>query len=58
MRFTGDEPPSKRVRGATLSREPPKLCPWCWTLMRATKARASVAVVGKMPSIPRAAAIG
>ena len=39
------------------SRKPPKLRLWCCTQPRAAKATAGVAVVGKMASIPHAAAV-
>ena len=53
-----DEPSSKRVGGVGLIRKPPKLArSWRCTQPRTTKATAGVAVVGKMTSIPRAAAI-
>ena len=52
-RATRDERPPKRVGGVGLSQKPPKLPSW----RRATKATADVAVVGKMISTPRAAAI-
>ena len=55
--FARDEPSSKLVGGFGLSRKPPKLCSWRCTQPRATKATAGIAVVGKMTSIPRAAAI-
>ena len=52
-----DEPSSKRVGGIGLSRKPPKLRSWRCTQPRAAKATAGVAVVGKMASITRAAAV-
>ena len=52
-----DESSSKRIGGVGLSRRPPKLRSWRCTQRRAGKATAGVAVVGKMTSIPRAAAI-
>ena len=56
--FALDEPSPQRVRGFGLSRMPPKLRSWGYTQSRAAKAiAAGVAVVGKMGSIPRAAAV-
>ena len=55
--FAHDELSSERVGGVGLSRKPPKLRSWRCTQPRAAKATAGVAVVGKMTSIPRAAAI-
>ena len=56
--FTRDEPSSKRVGGVGLGPKPPNLrCSWRCTQPRAAKATASVAAVGKMSSIARAAAI-
>ena len=52
-----DEPSSQRVGGFGLSRKPPKLRSWSCTQPRAAKATAGVAVVGKMESIPRSAAV-
>ena len=54
---TRDEPSSKRIGGVGRSRKPPKLRSWRCAQPRAGKATAGVAVVGIMPSIPRAAAI-
>ena len=55
--FPSDEPSSERVGGVELSRKPPKLRSWRYTQPRVAKATAGVAVVGKMASIPRAAAV-
>ena len=56
--FVLDEPSSQRVGGFGLSRKPPKLRSWSCTQSRAAKATAAgVAVVGKMGSVPRAAAV-
>ena len=55
--FARDEPLSKQVSGVGLSRKPPKLRSWRCTQPRAAKATAGVAVVGKMASIPCAAAV-
>ena len=55
--FARDEPSSKRVGGLGLSRKPPKLRSWRCTQPRAATATAGVAVVGKMASITRAAAV-
>ena len=55
--FARDEPASKRIGGVGFSRKPPKLRSWHCTQPRAAKATAGVSVVGKMTSIPRAAAI-
>ena len=55
--FARDEPSSKRVGGVGLSRKPPKLCSWRCTQRRVAKVTAGVAVVGKMASVPRAAAV-
>ena len=55
--FARDEPSSKRVVGLGLSRKPPKLRSWRCTQPRAATATAGVAVVGKMASITRAAAV-
>ena len=56
-RFARDKPSSKRVGGVGLSRKPPKLRSWRCTQPRAAKATAGVAVVVKMASITRAAAV-
>ena len=56
-RASRDEPSSKRVGGVGLSRQLPKLRSWRFTQPRATKATASVAVVGKLASITRATAV-
>ena len=50
-------PSSKRVGGVGLGRKSPKLRSWRCTQPRAAKATAGVAVVGKMASITRAAAV-
>ena len=55
--FARDEPSSKRVGGLGLSRKPPKLRSRRCTQPRAATATAGVAVVGKMASITRAAAV-
>ena len=55
-RFTRDEPSSNRTGGVGLARKPPKVRSWRGSQPRAAKALASVAVVGKMSSIQRAAA--
>ena len=55
--FTRDEPSSKRVGGFGLSRKPSRLRSWRCTQPRAAKATAGIAVVGKMASITRAAAV-
>ena len=55
--FARDEPLSKRVGDIGLSRKPPKLRWRRCTQPRAATATAGVAVVGKMASIPRAAAV-
>ena len=55
--FTRDEPSSKQVGGFGLSRKPSRLRSWRCTQPRAAKATAGVAVVGKMASITRAAAV-
>ena len=55
--FARDEPSSKRVGGVWLGRKPPKLRSWRCTQPRGAKATAGVAIVGKMASIPRAAAV-
>ena len=55
--FARNEPAFKRIGGVGLSRKPPKLRSWHCTQPRAAKATAGVSVVGKMTSIPRAAAI-
>ena len=55
--FARDEPSSKRVGGIGLSRKPPKIRSWRCTQRRAATATAGVAVVGKMASITRAAAV-
>ena len=56
--FTHGEPSSKRVDGVGLDPKLRKLR-WPWRCIQpiTAKATASVAVVGKMSSIPRAAAI-
>ena len=56
-RFARDEPSSKRFGGVELSRRPPNLRSWRCTQPRAAKAKAGVAVVGKMTSITRATAV-
>ena len=55
--FAREEPSSKRVGGVGLSQKPPKLRSWRCTQPEASKSTAGVAVVGKMTSIPRAAAV-
>ena len=55
--FARDEPSTKRVGGVGISRKPPKLRSWLCTQPRAAKAIAGVAVVGKIASITRAAAV-
>ena len=55
--FARDDPSSKRIGGVGLSRKPPKLRPWRCTQPRAAKATAGLAVVGKMTSISRTAAV-
>ena len=52
-----DEPSSQRVGCFGLSRKPPKLRSWSCTQPRAAKATAGAAVVGRMGSRPRAAAV-
>ena len=52
-----DEPSFKRVGGVGLSRKPPKLRSWRCTQPKAAKATVGVAIVGKMASITRAAAV-
>ena len=54
--YTRDEPSSKRVGGIEVGPNPSKLRSWRCTQPRAAKAAASLAVVAKMSSIPRAAA--
>ena len=57
--FARNEPLSKQVGSVELSRKPPKLRSWRCTLPRAAKATAAgIAVVGKMASVLRAAAVG
>ena len=51
------EPSSQRVGGFGLSRKPPKIRSWSCTQPRAAKATAGAAVVGRMGSRPRAAAV-
>ena len=53
----GDKPSSMWGGGVGLRRKPPKLRSWRCTQPIAAKATAGVAVVGKMASIPRAAAV-
>ena len=52
-----DKLPSTHVGGVELSQKPPKLPSWRCTQPRAAKDAAGVAVVGKMASRPRAAAV-
>ena len=51
------EPSSQRVGGFGLSQKPPELRSWSCTQPRAVKATAAAAVVGRMGSRPRAAAV-
>ena len=55
--FARDEPLSRRVSVIGLRRKPPKLRSWRCTQPRAVKATAGVAVLGKITTILRAAAI-
>ena len=55
--FARAERSSKRVGGVGLSRKPPKLRSRRCTQPRAATATAGVVVVGKMASLPRAAAV-